>query len=79
MELEAVDVDGDGFAKGARPLCPFCSKPWSAHMMDQAVEASAEEGYYGGIESISAVIDIHCDGCARLIYRKEVQAYGSKL
>jgi len=48
-------------------------------MMDQAVEASAEEGYYGGIESISAVIDIHCDGCARLIYRKEVQAYGSKL
>lgn len=62
------EVDADGFAKGARPLCPFCSKPWSAAMMH-----TSEEGYsYESCGEQTVTLDIVCDGCERLIYRKEV-------
>lgn len=69
------DLDGEGFAKGARPLCPFCSKPWSAKMMGQMVECDVSIGYYGDPDGVTAHIDIECDGCERPIYRKEVQPY----
>lgn len=67
-----VDVDDDGFVKGSRPLCPFCSKPWSKEMV-QVLDLYASEGCdtcgYGG--GIDGTVDITCDGCGRLIYRKE--------
>lgn len=73
-----MTVDADGFAEGARPLCPFCSKAWSAKMMDMFAEAGVTTGYYGDPERIEAVINITCDGCERPIYRKEISigAYG---
>lgn len=56
----------------ARPLCPFCSKPWGDAMMDVYVSSGGggcDTCGYGG--EGSATIDIECDGCGRLIYRKE--------
>lgn len=69
----APDLDEDGFAKGSRPLCPFCSRPWSAKMMDLFEQCSVSTGYYGDPEEIEGVIDITCGGCERTIYRKEVE------
>ena len=66
-------LDDEGFAVGARPLCPFCSRAWSARMMEMFAEASALSGYYGEPSGVELVIDISCDSCDRLIYRKEVQ------
>jgi hypothetical protein len=66
-------IDADGFAVGSRPLCPFCSKPWTAEMMQMLEACSVNLGYYGDPESVDLTIDITCDGCARLIYRKEVE------
>jgi hypothetical protein len=68
----AVEVDDAGFAVGARPLCPFCSKPWGDGMMDLFERCHVATGYYGDPEDIEATIDITCDGCNRTIYRKEV-------
>lgn len=68
---EAV-LDDDGFAVGARPLCPFCSKAWSARMMNLFADCEVSTGYYGDVEGVDVTIDISCDGCDRLIYRKEV-------
>lgn len=67
-----TELDEDGFAVGARPLCPFCSKTWSAKMMDLFTQCEISTGYYGDIEGVEVIIDITCDGCDRLIYRKEV-------
>lgn len=68
-------LDEEGFAVGARPLCPFCSKPWSAKMMGQFHDTQIENGYYGDVDGVKATIDITCDGCTRLIYRKEVEVW----
>lgn len=67
-------VDDAGFAKGARPLCPFCSKPWGDEMLRLLDLSVHNEGYYPGDNDyrVTAVIDINCDGCGRLIYRKEI-------
>jgi hypothetical protein len=66
---DTAELDADGFAKGARPLCPFCSKPWTGRMMD--LEYGAAQYYEScGCESYGT-LDITCDGCNRLIYRKE--------
>lgn len=69
-------TDEAGFNVSARPLCPFCSKPWSDGMMDVYVSSGGggcETCGYGG--EGSATIDIVCDGCSRLIYRKEFWGY----
>lgn len=63
----------DGFAPGARPLCVFCSAPWTDEMIKVLASTEIEHGYYGVIEGVdvSFNIDIECEGCKRLIYRKE--------
>ncbi len=55
-----------------KPLCPFCSKPWSDEMV-RVLHLYASEGCStcGHGSEISGVVDITCDGCNRLIYRKE--------
>lgn len=58
-------LDVHGFNVEARPLCPFCSKPFGDDMIDDWVE-SAE--YESGSET--SAVEIVCDGCKRLIYRK---------
>jgi hypothetical protein len=62
-------TDASGFNVEARPLCPFCSKTFGDEMID---------AYYGASMSCSTCgpepyghIDITCDGCGRLVYRKE--------
>ena len=65
-------LDAEGFAVGARPLCPFCSKAWSDSMieaLDLQASAGCDTCGYGGY--IEGRIDITCSGCGRLIYRKE--------
>jgi len=58
------------------PLCVFCSKPWSSSMMN--VEAYASYGCetcgYG--REITGTVEIHCDHCARLVYKKEFVSNG---
>lgn len=70
-----ADDKPDGFAPGARPLCPFCSAPWTDEMITVLNKTEVERGYYeGDIDGVdtSTKIDITCSGCKRLIYRKEV-------
>lgn len=56
------------------PLCIWCSKPWSEEMVQVLIRSEIEEGYYGGVDSCDTTvnIDVVCDGCDRLVYRKEV-------
>ena len=65
-------LDHSGFNVEARPLCPFCSKAWSDTMIERFAECSLEIGYYDDVERVDVTIDITCDGCERLIYRKEI-------
>ncbi len=60
----------------ARPLCPFCSKPWTDDMIRVFdIDAQHGEGSYDfGPEDQRATIDITCTSCERLIYRKEYRA-----
>lgn len=66
------ELDASGFNAASRPLCPFCSKPWGDAMVDRFAECSLEFGYYDDVERVDLTIDITCDGCERLIYRKEM-------
>lgn len=62
-----------GFAKDARPLCPFCSAPWTDDMI-RVFDVDAQHGYGSydfGPEDERATVDITCTSCKRLIYRKE--------
>lgn len=63
--------ESDGFT--SRPLCPFCSKPWTDDMIRVFdIDASHGHGSYNfGPEDQQATIDITCTSCERLIYRKE--------
>ena len=74
MGGEAVTTDG--FARGPRPLCPFCSAPWTDDMINVFdIDARHGHGSYDfGPEDQRATIDITCTSCERLIYRKEYQA-----
>lgn len=68
------EVDEHGFNVAARPLCPFCSKPWGDRMLELLDLSVTNDGYYPGDQdyTVAMTIDIECDGCERLIYRKEV-------
>lgn len=61
----------EGFS--AKPLCPFCSTPWT----DDMVRVYDIDAYHGpdsydfGPENQHATVDITCASCKRLIYRKE--------
>lgn len=63
----------EGFQPGARPLCVFCSAPWTDEMiLIEDIDAQHGEGSYGfGPENQRATLDITCSTCKRLIYRKE--------
>jgi hypothetical protein len=62
--------DAAGFF--ARPLCPFCSKPWSDEMIqifDISHSAGCDTCGHGSKTTVT--INITCDGCKRIIYSKE--------
>lgn len=54
-----------------KPLCPFCSHPWTDDMVKVFTESSGgcETCGYGGYTSYE--LDITCEECGKLIYRKE--------
>ena len=70
---DAVKLDDDGFVHGTRPICVFCNAPWTGAMIKVLAESEVIDGYYGDVEGVdtTATIDITCDNCKRLIYRKE--------
>lgn len=68
----------EGFAPGARPICGFCNAPWTDDMVNLWAKADIENGYYEGdynVEGIDTVVDIICESCNRLIYRKEIRVH----
>lgn len=69
----------EGFAPGARPICGFCNALWTDDMIKVWNQTAIEHGYYEGEVygvDIKTEIDIHCDKCKRLIYRKEIVGRG---
>lgn len=68
----------DGFAPGARPLCVFCSAPWTDEMIHiYDIDARhGDDSYDFGPEDQRATLDITCSSCGRLIYRKEHRPSG---
>jgi hypothetical protein len=69
----------DGWAPGARPICVFCNAPWTDGMIQIYAQVELEDGYYGETYlsgDADAEIDITCESCKRLIYRKEIRRIG---
>lgn len=59
-------------AVALKPLCPYCSAPWTDDMV--RVEASiASHGCdtCGHGARVEGSVDIECSTCKKLIYRKE--------
>ncbi len=57
-----------------KPLCVFCSAPWTDEMVQVLAEAEINWGYYpgdGSVDEIEVKIDVVCSSCKRLVYRKE--------
>lgn len=54
-------------------LCPFCNAPYTAEML---TELEGSTGCVscgeGGTVYIEAVIEIKCQKCNKIVYRKEV-------
>jgi hypothetical protein len=77
LEGEVLESPLDEAGYTRRPLCPFCSAPWSDDMVSVMDLSSSGGGCetcgYG--EEVRATVDITCDECERLIYRKEVRDY----
>lgn len=65
---EEAALDPHGYAE-VRPLCPFCSKPFGDQMID--IYHGASTGYESSGPEAYGHVDITCDGCGKLIYRKE--------
>jgi hypothetical protein len=66
-------ADVDGFVPGARPICVFCNAEWTDRMI-YVYDIDAQHGpdsYDFGPENQRATLDIICENCNRLIYRKE--------
>ena len=60
-----------------RPLCVWCSAPWTADMLKVWAKADIEHGFYPGEDDIvgyDITIDVTCSSCNRLVYRKEVRS-----
>lgn len=69
------DKTADGFQPGARPVCAFCNAPWTDDMIKVLADSEIEWGYYPGETegvNVTTNIDITCETCKRLIYRKEI-------
>lgn len=57
-----------------KPLCVFCSAPWTDEMVKVGAVAGLE--YYAGevgIDRIEVKIDVTCSTCGKLVYRKECE------
>lgn len=74
MAEEPKHTEVDGFVPGGHPICVFCNAPWTDEMIKILHKTELEWGYYGDVESIDVMtqINITCDKCKRLIYRKEI-------
>lgn len=74
MSNEEENIEIDGFAPGARPICVFCSAPWTNDMIKTFHATKVETGYYGDPEQVNLrqVMDITCSSCEKAIYRKEI-------
>ncbi len=70
--MESKERDGD-FTR--RPLCQFCSAPWTDNMI-----ATEEElgGYYPTCAYSETYLDITCHACGRLIHRKPIDSLEEK-
>lgn len=55
---------------GLKIVCPFCNAPYSAEM-EEDLEASLGCETCGN-SSISGVIEIICDNCKKVVYKKEI-------
>lgn len=75
-EREAIEAELSAEEAAALhpPLCIWCSKPWSDDMVKVLASSEIEYGYYGDVDAVNTTIniDVVCDGCHRLVYRKEV-------
>ncbi len=53
-------------------LCPYCSAPYTAKMeTDLDFSQGCETCGHGG--GMSGTIEIHCDNCKKLVYKKEYE------
>ena len=58
--------------KEFRPLCPFCSAPWTDDMVkveDTYASRGCDTCGYGA--EITGTVTIKCSSCNRVIYQKE--------
>lgn len=72
-------ADDDKNSPPPPPLCVFCSAPWTDDMLKVMARAEVESGYYEGdwsVEGCDVKIDVVCQTCNRLVYRKEVRTSG---
>lgn len=68
--VKKKEPEKDGFqAPECVPVCGFCSAPWTEDMLSSFYESS------GGCDTCgfgsSKSIEITCESCKRLIYKKD--------
>lgn len=63
----------EGFVEDGRPICVFCNAKWTDAMIRvYDVDAAHGEGSYDyGPEDQTASVEIICESCHRLIYKKQ--------